>query len=213
MLPGTVGVYGGGRMGAGIAHAFLAAGPRSSWSRPTRPPSAAARERVATSLLGAEERGRLEGCGRGADPARRDHRPGGLAGRTGGRSRPGGPRPQGPGAGHGPGRAPDAVLATNTRSLSVDDLAAGLRTPGASSACTSSTRCPPAKLVEIVVGAATYGPASRPPRPGSRALDKTRSRSPTRRASRAAGSASRSPWRRCGCSRRASPRPPTSTPR
>ena len=36
VLPGTVGVYGGGRMGAGIAHAFLAAGVRGRRGRDRR---------------------------------------------------------------------------------------------------------------------------------------------------------------------------------
>ena len=61
VLPGTVGVYGGGRMGAGIAHAFLAAGSDVVVVETDEAAVAGARERVATSLLGAEQRGKLDG--------------------------------------------------------------------------------------------------------------------------------------------------------
>ena len=60
-LPATVGVYGGGRMGAGIAHAFLAAGAAVVVVETDDGAAAAARERVAGSLRGAEERGKLDG--------------------------------------------------------------------------------------------------------------------------------------------------------
>lgn len=56
-LPHHVGVYGGGRMGAGIAHAFLASGARVTIVETTSETAALARDRVSTSVARAESRG------------------------------------------------------------------------------------------------------------------------------------------------------------
>lgn len=58
-LPTQVGVYGGGRMGAGIAHAFLVAGARVTVVESTPETTDAARSRVEQSVRKAEERGTL----------------------------------------------------------------------------------------------------------------------------------------------------------
>ena len=67
-LPRIVGVYGGGRMGAGIAHAFLVAGGSVVVVENDDETAAAARARVDGSLAKAAERGTLgerpcPGCG------------------------------------------------------------------------------------------------------------------------------------------------------
>ena len=58
-VPGTVGVYGGGRMGAGIAHAFLLAGAEVTIIEANEPAVNAARGRVHSSVAKAGERGNL----------------------------------------------------------------------------------------------------------------------------------------------------------
>ncbi|MFH0245410.1 3-hydroxyacyl-CoA dehydrogenase family protein [Streptomyces sp. HK10] len=58
--PGTVGVVGGGRMGAGIAQSFATAGSAVVVVESGEEAAAAALERVATGLRRAAERGRLE---------------------------------------------------------------------------------------------------------------------------------------------------------
>ncbi|WP_031506180.1 3-hydroxyacyl-CoA dehydrogenase family protein [Streptomyces megasporus] len=59
--PRTVGVVGGGRMGAGIAQSFATAGSDVVVVESGREAAEAARERVAGGLRRAEERGRLDG--------------------------------------------------------------------------------------------------------------------------------------------------------
>lgn len=56
-LPTSVGVYGGGRMGAGIAHAFLVTGVDVTVVESSVETAEAARERVEASLAKAVERG------------------------------------------------------------------------------------------------------------------------------------------------------------
>lgn len=60
-LPEIVGVYGGGRMGAGIAHAFLLAGSRVRVIESSDEAASAARTRVAGSVAKAVERGSAAG--------------------------------------------------------------------------------------------------------------------------------------------------------
>ena len=156
-LPATVGVYGGGRMGAGIAHAFLAAGAAVVVVETDDGAAAAARERVAGGLRGAEERGKLDGTAAEAlarlevttDPS--DLVRAGLVVEavpedTGLKARVLGTVEE---------SAPDAVLATNTSSLSVDGLAARLRAPERFVGLHFFNPVPASSLVEIVVGAAT----------------------------------------------------------
>ncbi|BCT77383.1 3-hydroxyacyl-CoA dehydrogenase [Sinomonas cyclohexanicum] len=60
-LPGTVGVLGGGRMGAGIAHAFLMGGARVVVVERDEQAAQGARERVESSVAKSIERGVVDG--------------------------------------------------------------------------------------------------------------------------------------------------------
>lgn len=156
-LPRVVGVYGGGRMGAGIAHAFLVSGARVVIVEGDDTLAEAARGRVGTSVGKAAARGLLAGS---VDDT--------LSGLTVTTS------PDGL-AGCGlvveavPERAdlklevlrqaeraaPDAVLATNTSSLSVSALAAGLSAPERFIGLHFFNPVPASDLVEVVVGEQT----------------------------------------------------------
>lgn len=61
ILPARVGVLGGGRMGAGIAHAFLISGSRVTVVERDAPSAASARERVESDLAKSLERGKIDG--------------------------------------------------------------------------------------------------------------------------------------------------------
>lgn len=130
-LPATVGVYGGGRMGAGIAHAFLTARAQVVIVEVDGPAADAARERVERYVALADSRGgatrrpdeilasfrtateasALAGCGLVVEavPESVDLKTSVLKTVE--------------------SAAPEAVIATNTSSLSVDGLAAGLTRP------------------------------------------------------------------------------------
>lgn len=60
-VPATVGVLGGGRMGAGIAHAFLISGARVTVVEVDAPAAEAAKERVESDLAKSLERGKIDG--------------------------------------------------------------------------------------------------------------------------------------------------------
>lgn len=60
-LPSIVGVLGGGRMGAGIAHAFLTSGAEVVVVERDDESAAAARERVLRDVSGSVERGKVDG--------------------------------------------------------------------------------------------------------------------------------------------------------
>ncbi len=159
-LPGTVGVYGGGRMGAGIAHVFLAAGAAVVVVETDEDAVAAARERVATSLSGAEERGKLASTAAEV-LTRLDVTTDPVALSSAGlvvEAVPEDPTLKARVLGAVQDAAPDAVLATNTSSLSVDALAAGLRAPERFVGLHFFNPVPASGLVEIVVGAATAAP-------------------------------------------------------
>lgn len=156
-VPGTVGVLGGGRMGAGIAHAFLLAGSRVILVERDAESADAARERVLTSIATSVQRGDLSDADHAtsslsvstdfadfaaaalvveAVPEDRDLKAGALA------------------------RIEDAVvaeavLATNTSSISIDDLAASLARPDRFLGLHFFNPVPASKLVEIVVGERT----------------------------------------------------------
>jgi len=153
----TIGVYGGGRMGAGIAHSFLVVGADVTIVEATPEAAAAARGRVETSIAKAAEKGLLDGETSEVlarlvvttDPAELgiaslvieavpeivDLKVSVLATIE--------------------DNAPDAVIATNTSSLSVDGLAAGLARPERFIGLHFFNPVPASDLVEIVVGAKT----------------------------------------------------------
>lgn len=153
-LPARVGVLGGGRMGAGIAHAFLLAGARVHVVERDDQAAAAARDRVATALERSAARGRdlpdADALSVGSD----------LAGFAG--------------AGLIVEAVPEdralkidaltrieaavdagAVVASNTSSISIDALAASLRRPERFLGLHFFNPVPASALVEVVTGAAT----------------------------------------------------------
>lgn len=156
-VPARVGVYGGGRMGAGIAHAFVVAGAAVTVVESSAGAAEAARERVVRSLTRAEARGALEdsldvavdrlevttdagalaaaGLVVEAVPERADLKRELLT--------------------KVEAIAPDAVLATNTSSLSIDGIAADLRRPDRFLGLHFFNPVPASSLVEIVVGTRT----------------------------------------------------------
>jgi 3-hydroxybutyryl-CoA dehydrogenase len=158
-VPEHVGVYGGGRMGAGIAHAFLASGATVTVVEADPSAAAAARTRVEGTLAKADQLGRL-----GADLAAVQSR---LAVDTD------------PSAFAAcdlvveavpelvdlkrsllstvEKAAPDAILATNTSSLSVTDLASALADPTRFLGLHFFNPVPASDLVEVVVGQQTAG--------------------------------------------------------
>ncbi|WKN61053.1 3-hydroxyacyl-CoA dehydrogenase family protein (plasmid) [Rhodococcus opacus] len=156
-LPVNVGVYGGGRMGAGIAHAFLLAGTSVTVIEADTTTAAAAQDRVDASLAKAAALGTLLGSVEGVrarltvvtDPTALAEC--GLVveavpeivelkARVLARIEE---------------FAPTAMLATNTSSLSVDQMAAGLARPDRFLGLHFFNPVPASDLVEIVVGAKT----------------------------------------------------------
>ncbi|MCZ2822946.1 MULTISPECIES: 3-hydroxyacyl-CoA dehydrogenase family protein [unclassified Modestobacter] len=176
-LPHQVGVIGGGRMGAGIAQAFLAAGARVEVVEAGDEAAEAARGRVSAGLEEAARRGKLTGevaeaLGRltlvdspteltrdaglvvEAVPERADLK---VAVLTAAESVLG----------------PDAVLATNTSSLSVTELAAALQRPARFLGLHFFNPVPASKLVEVVVAPETGADVVVAARDWVRALGKT----------------------------------------
>lgn len=156
-LPRTVGVYGGGRMGAGIAHAFLVAGCDVVVVESSAGQADAARGRVADSVAKAAAKGTLGEPPQAAlSRLRVTADPAGLAGcelvveavfedaalkaevlAVAEK------------------HAPGAVLATNTSSLSPAGLAARLSAPGRFLGLHFFNPVPVSDLVEIVVAPRT----------------------------------------------------------
>lgn len=157
-VPARVGVLGGGRMGAGIAHAFAVAGARVVVVETDRAAAEAAQARVARALTLSVERGTTSrapaellaavttatdasafaGCALVVEAVPED--------------------PALKRAALARVEAvldPDAVLASNTSSLSIDDLAAGLARPDRFLGLHFFNPVPASLLVEVVVGDAT----------------------------------------------------------
>jgi 3-hydroxybutyryl-CoA dehydrogenase len=156
-LPAHVGVYGGGRMGAGIAHAFLVAGASVTVIETDETAAAAAAGRVTGSLGKAAERGSLaespevvaarlavstDAAALASCSLVVEAVPESVDLKTSVLTRV-------------EKIAPDAVLATNTSSLSVDGLAAALERPDRFLGLHFFNPVPASELVEIVVGSAT----------------------------------------------------------
>ncbi|WP_127476788.1 3-hydroxyacyl-CoA dehydrogenase family protein [Microbacterium sulfonylureivorans] len=157
-VPARVGVIGGGRMGAGIAHAFALAGADVIVVERDADAAAAASARLLESLRRSVERGTtsrtyddlaaavstatdasaLAGCGLVVEavPEDRELKVAALA-RAEGVLEAG------------------AALATNTSSISIDDLSAGLARPDRFLGLHFFNPVPASLLVEIVAGGAT----------------------------------------------------------
>ena len=176
-VPDRVGVIGGGRMGAGIAQAFLTAGARVEVVEAGDEAAEAARGRVSAGLEEAARRGKLSGpvddvlarlelvdspaeltADTGlvveAVPERADLK---VAVLTAAESA----------LGEG------CVLATNTSSLSVTELAAALQRPGRFLGMHFFNPVPASKLVEVVVAPDTAPDVVEATRGWVRALGKT----------------------------------------
>lgn len=157
LLPAHVGVYGGGRMGAGIAHVFANAGSAVTVVEADQRRAADAGGRIERSLANAAQRQKLN------DPLSA------VAGRIAVTTDPAELGPCGLVIEAVPesvalkqsvlsrveGFAPSAALATNTSSLSVDEIASVLTRPDAFLGLHFFNPVPASALVEIVVGAKT----------------------------------------------------------
>lgn len=157
-VPATVGVLGGGRMGAGIAHAFLISGARVTVVEVNPQAAQGAEERVEADLAKSLERGKIDGTPDRwtqnlsvsvdyadfsgcelvieAVPELWDLKVSSLQ------------RVE-------ENLSEDAWLATNTSSLSVDGLAAELQRPERFCGMHFFNPVPASKLVEIVIGKRT----------------------------------------------------------
>ena len=156
-LPAHVGVYGGGRMGAGIAHAFVSAGSQVVVVESSEAAAQAAGERIAGSLAKAAERGTL---GVEAEAAHAAYRtttdPADLAEVTlVVEAVPEDIELKRQVLAAVEHAAPDAALATNTSSLSIDSIAEGLSRPERLVGLHFFNPVPVSDLVEVVVGRRT----------------------------------------------------------
>lgn len=154
--PALVGVVGGGRMGAGIAQSFAQAGSTVVVVEAGAEAAAAALGRVSTGLERAAERGRLGDESAAAVLARVsvaasvDELPSGVELLVEA-------VPEDPAlkarvlTAAEQAMGPDTVLATNTSSLSVTELAAGLARPGRFLGMHFFNPVPASELVELVV--------------------------------------------------------------
>lgn len=150
-VPDTVGVYGGGRMGGGIAHAFASAGARVIVIENTEESVAAAKERIAASIeksraKGVEVSGSVEVV---RDPTLLDQAllvieavPEIVALKQEVLTAIA-------------KYAPAASIGSNTSSLSIDELAAVLPRPEALIGLHFFNPVPVSDLVEVVVGTRT----------------------------------------------------------
>ncbi len=156
-VPEVVGVIGGGRMGAGIAQVFAAAGAAVTITEANPVAAAAARDRVAMGLLHASEKGTLAEApetvlgrvtlGEVPPDAGLVIEAVGEDAELKGRVLAAAENVTGPGA----------VLASNTSSLSIGALAAGLRRPERLIGLHFFNPVPASDLVEIVAGPLTAG--------------------------------------------------------
>ncbi|WP_345543926.1 3-hydroxyacyl-CoA dehydrogenase family protein [Microbacterium jejuense] len=157
-MPGRVGVIGGGRMGAGIAHAFVLAGARVVIVERDEDAADAASTRLLESLRRSVERGAadrtadelaaavetatdvaaLAGCGLVIEAVPEDR-----ALKIDALTRAEAVL------------APEGALATNTSSISIDELATALGRPGRFLGLHFFNPVPASQLVEVVVGTAT----------------------------------------------------------
>ncbi|GAB6900755.1 3-hydroxyacyl-CoA dehydrogenase family protein [Kineosporia succinea] len=156
-VPEHVGVYGGGRMGAGIAQVFLTAGSSVTVVESSPGFAAAARERIAAGLAKAAAKGALSSSVE--DLIDRLHATD-DASVLSGASLVVEAVPEDVDLKAGVLRtiekhAPQAVVASNTSSLSIDGLAGALERPENFLGLHFFNPVPVSSLVEIVVGAQT----------------------------------------------------------
>lgn len=156
-LPERAGVVGGGRMGAGIAHALLLAGSAVTLVERDAPAAAGARDRVARAVAGSVERGLvadadavLARLATATDPA--ELREAGLVIEA---------VPEDVDLKLVTLRAiedavaPGAVVASNTSSISLDTLAEALARPERFLGLHFFNPVPASRLVEVVIATAT----------------------------------------------------------
>ena len=157
MNPATVAVIGGGQMGAGIAQGFLSAGCSVTVVETADPD--AARDRVARGLEGAAARGKLADAV--PDVLARLTVQGAIGGLPAEAALVVEAVPEDPSLKAAVLRdaeravGPEAVLATNTSSLSVTELAAVLQRPQRFLGMHFFNPVPASRLVEVVVAAET----------------------------------------------------------
>jgi 3-hydroxybutyryl-CoA dehydrogenase len=156
-LPRRVGVVGGGRMGAGIAHAFAVAGSSVVIVESDDQAARAAVERVTDSLRKAADRGTLRGE---LDTVAREVSATCEIDQLAGVELVVEAVPEDADLKRAAFQrveqvAPDAVLATNTSSLSIDSLGLGLARPEQFLGLHFFNPVPASDLVEVVVGART----------------------------------------------------------
>lgn len=167
-----IGVLGGGRMGAGIAHAFLLAGARVTVVERDHDSAAAAKARVEKDLAKSIERGMQQAEGRQvqvstdmqdftgcalvveAVPEDLELKTSSLIGIE-------------------QAIAPNAMLASNTSSISIDKLAASLQHPERFLGLHFFNPVPASKLVEIVLGSQTAPPIGEDARTWVKTIGKT----------------------------------------
>ncbi|NUP65052.1 MAG: 3-hydroxyacyl-CoA dehydrogenase family protein, partial [Nonomuraea sp.] len=156
-LPRTVGVFGGGRMGSGIAHAFLASGSRVIVVESDPETAAQAGERVSGSLAKADAKGALGVPLQDAlSRLRTTADPGELAAcELVVEAVPEDAALKAEVFALVERQAPDAVLASNTSSLSIGGLAGGLAAPERFLGLHFFNPVPVSDLIEIVVGPRT----------------------------------------------------------
>lgn len=175
-VPALVGVIGGGRMGAGIAQSFAAAGSSVVVAESGRPAATAAAERIAAAVRRAAERGRL------TEPAERvlariavvetvEALPAGadlvveaVPEDAGLKARLLAAAEQAVGE--------RTVLATNTSSLSVTELGSALAVPGRFLGMHFFNPVPASELIELVVAPDTAEETLQAALAWTRALDK-----------------------------------------
>ena len=213
-LPDFVGVLGGGRMGAGIAHAFLIKGANVLVVERDEASAEAARERVESAAAKSIERGAVDAnldemvsrldvtvdyddfAGRQlvveAVPEDWDLKVTALRGIE-------------------ERLADDAYLASNTSSLSVNGLARELKRPRNFLGLHFFNPVPASTLIEVVLGEQTSDALAQAARGWVEALGKTAVVVNDAPVSPPPGLASRSPSKRCAWWKRASPPPKTST--
>ncbi|MCK7636457.1 3-hydroxyacyl-CoA dehydrogenase family protein [Corynebacterium pygosceleis] len=154
--PNRVGVLGGGRMGAGIAHAFLAAGSDVTVVDINDSAAEAARQRIEKAVNGSIERG-----AEGPASAWLDRLTCGTDHATFAdcdlvvEAVPEDPALKADAFASIRAHAPDAVIATNTSSLSVTELAGAVDGSGNVIGLHFFNPVPASKLVEIVVADTT----------------------------------------------------------